>query len=198
MKYLFIIGILTIGSIWRQTQIDWKIKRDEKGVKVFTISKSGSTFHQVMVETQFKNEPSNIVQGILKVQDYTKWIYQCSNSQLISKVNDTVFIYRHVTDAPWPIEDRDHISKVTVSRLPKGMISITSKMVFGYPEYPDCIRLKHTESTWHLTPMANGGTLLNYQLSFDPGGTVPTWLVDIFIADGPYNTFINLKKYLAE
>jgi len=33
-------------------------------------------------------------------------------------------------------------------------------------------------------------------MRIDPGGSLPVWLVNMAMAEGPYLTFVNLKKQL--
>lgn len=198
MRQTTLVLFALLLTAWVVGQSQWILKKNEKGIKVYAAPRSSTGMHRVKVETEFKTEQSRIVHSIFNVSDFTKWVYQCSQSQLIARVNDSVFIYRHVTKVPWPFENRDQVAKVTVSRHAKGLVTMSSQMVVGYPEYPNHIRIKHSESTWNLFPLKNGGTQLIYQLSFDPGGNVPSWLIDLFITDGPYHTFVNLRQYLNE
>jgi len=49
---------------------------------------------------------------------------------------------------------------------------------------------------WLIDP-APGNTLkIDYTLQLDPGGSIPAWLVNMFIANGPVETFRRLKKQI--
>ena len=47
--------------------------------------------------------------------------------------------------------------------------------------------------------VVNGSDLkVSYFLNVDPGGSIPAWLVNLAVAEGPYESFRNLKRQLSE
>jgi hypothetical protein len=41
-----------------------------------------------------------------------------------------------------------------------------------------------------------GRLFIVYFLEMDPGGSVPAWITNMFVAKGPYETFSNLAEVL--
>jgi hypothetical protein len=197
MKYLIcFLGMhICINSF---SQTNWILQRNENGIKIYTSTSSATQVKSVKAELQFTEPITTIAKSIYSVSEYSKWVYQCSQSDILKVINDSVLIYRHVTDLPWPFEDRDQVSKYTITKeLKSKTITISSKTIEGYDEYKGYFRLKQSEARWELTPQLNGTVKAIYFLMFDPGGNIPSWLVNLFITDGPYQSFINLKKSLA-
>ena len=197
MKYLIcFLGVhICINSF---SQTNWILQRNENGIKIYTSTSPATQVKSVKAELQFIEPITTVALFIYNVSDYSKWVYQCSQSDILKVINDSVLIYRHVTDLPWPFEDRDQVSKYSITKdIKSKTITISSKTIEGYDEYKDCFRLKQSEARWELTPQLNGTVKAIYYLTFDPGGNIPSWLVNLFITDGPYQSFINLKKRLA-
>jgi hypothetical protein len=192
--YFFLLFILAAAVVAQQT---WTLKRNEQGIKIYTTPEPDHIQH-IKAELDFSSPITKISETIMDVGALQKWVYKCSSSQLIAKQGDSVVVYRHVTDAPWPFEDRDQVAKFTVRKDVKtGVVTISSKLVKGYPQYPGYVRIQHSEAEWKLVPQPNKVQAF-YELSFDPGGNIPSWLINLFITDGPFHTFINLKKVLGE
>jgi hypothetical protein len=193
LSFLFLL--LTITSF---AQDNWQLNRDENGIKVYTSESTLSSVKSVRVEVNFNQPAEKIAAMIMNVSLYKEWIYGCIESTLISQLNDSMLVYRHVTDAPWPFEDRDQVSQFTRTLNKKtGSISITSILQKDYPETKGHVRIKQSKASWILIPQKDGSVKATYNLSFDPGGNIPAWLINLFITEGPYQTFLNLQKRLA-
>lgn len=178
-------------------QPNWQLQKDEKGIKVYTSENLTTAVRAVKVEVEFTEPIEEISAIIMNVSAFPDWIYGCIESTVITKQGDSVILYRHVTDAPWPFEDRDQISKFTKTRnKTTGAINITSASQSGFPEREGFVRITQSNASWILTPQKNGTVKTVYNLSFDPGGNIPAWMVNVFITDGPFESFINLKKML--
>lgn len=197
MRILFALFLLcSVQTVNAQT--NWQLQKDEQGIKVYTSEHSSTGVKAVKVEVEFTQPIEEISAIIMNVPGFPNWIYGCIESTIITKQSDSVILYRHVTDAPWPFEDRDQISKFTKTKNKSGSITIASASQPGFPERDGFVRITQSSASWVLTPQKNGTVKTVYNLSFDPGGNIPDWMINVFITDGPYQTFINLKELLDE
>jgi hypothetical protein len=67
---------------------------------------------------------------------------------------------------------------------------------FDYPLDEDLIRVPFMKGQWRVRQGANNTLFIEYFLRINPGGTVPAWLVNIAMADGPHHSFRNLKQQI--
>ncbi len=58
------------------------------------------------------------------------------------------------------------------------------------------VRVPFSEARWEVAMVNNKDLSIQYFLRIDPGGSVPTWLVNMAMAEGPYVTFKNLRAKL--
>ncbi|MBZ4171030.1 hypothetical protein JYG45_24340, partial [Escherichia fergusonii] len=61
------------------------------------------------------------------------------------------------------------------------------------PEKKNIVRIQQSSGKWLISPLNNGLTRIEYVLQVDPGGWLPAWLVNLFAARGPYESFKNLR-----
>jgi hypothetical protein len=54
------------------------------------------------------------------------------------------------------------------------------------------------KAQWTITPLKDGSLSLEYQLLVDPGGSVPAWLVNLAVVDGPFETMSALREKVKE
>ena len=64
------------------------------------------------------------------------------------------------------------------------------------PDKSGIVRIEEAKGIWKFTQKENGETKVLYQFLGDPGGNIPSWIINIFIVDGPYKTLMNLKQFV--
>lgn len=173
---------------------DWKLKKDDDGIKVFVRDIQGSDFRAFLGTVDVNSSLSAIV-AVLKDGDMVKtWLKDCEQSQFLSAFDPAGYIMYYRTDAPWPVKDRDYALRYKLEQDPhtlmvtlsfKGDASLT-------PEQDECVRVSQIEGAWRMTPQADGTIHLEYEVNADPNGSLPAWLANQFVVDQPFQT---LKKF---
>jgi hypothetical protein len=126
-----------------------------------------------------------------------EWVEGLVDSRILSWEDKENFIeYDHI-EMPFLMNERDFVSKITMSvDLPK------KQMVFHYqssgdPSAPrtDYIRGEVIDMTFILNSIDNDTkTSVDAAFLCDPKGWIPKWLVNFFLEDWPKRTFRNLRK----
>ena len=144
--------------------------------------------------TTIKSNLSGMVAVLKDISAYPKWIYATEKAYLIKKIDETVYYYYLKTKSPWPAKDRDIVIKSTIKQMPSGMIIVNSTNVSGYVSKKEgVIRISYYRVSWKFIPQAKGMVKIIYQLTADPGGIVPDWLMESTISIGPFNS---IKKFI--
>lgn len=198
MPTMKLILALLLGFTWMPIPNDCNLKRDEDGIKVYTCKTEGERLKSLRAEFVLKNMTIDQLEVfLLDVPGYTRWQYNMVESKMLKKVSNNDMIYRTVVDAPWPVENRELIVRYTSSRdtEKQTMDIIIANDSYPYPENEDLVRVPSSYATWHISTQGND-LKVEYALRIDPGGSVPVWLINIAMADGPHHSFRNLKQLL--
>jgi hypothetical protein len=114
----------------------------------------------------------------------------------LESTKDTYYSY-HMIDMPWPFYDRDGVAKVeckvdkkTGAFIMQARSIATDFMAHDY----FVLRVSIVKAKWVLTPMGENKTLALYQILADPGGYVPTALVNMYSEDLAVMTIAALRK----
>jgi hypothetical protein len=173
------------------------LKRDRGGIKVFTCKTDTSKFRSLMAEFVLEDTSLEELETFMwDVDNYVNWQYNMVEANLVKKLNDKEMIYRSVVDAPWPVDDRELLVQFSVNRQIANQLSFFIHSVsFDYPIKDGLIRVPFSQASWHVEKL--GADLqVKYTLNIDPGGYVPPVLVNMAMADGPYESFHNLKNLI--
>ena len=175
---------------------DCHLKRNSAGIKVYTCKTEQEKFKLLRTEVELINTtPQQVKDFVWRVSNYKTWQYNLLEAEPIASKENTELAYRALIDAPWPVENREVIVNMK-SWESDSVIQITIQHIPYEPAPPDgYVRVPYFKAHWVIEP--NGNDLkITYTLRIDPGGSVPAWLVNIAMADGPYVSFKNLKAQL--
>jgi hypothetical protein len=80
----------------------------------------------------------------------------------------------------------------------KQELTIVSRSIdYEYPQTDDFVRVPFALGKWQVVSV-QGSLRVVYTLRIDPGGSVPVWLINLSMAEGPYNSFSKLKEKLKQ
>jgi hypothetical protein len=86
---------------------------------------------------------------------------------------------------------------LTIKRDPTNqrLIIETENFETSQPLKRGVVRVPFMHGVWTVIN-SEQDLQVEYVLKIDPGGSVPAWLVNIAMAEGPYISFRNLKRQL--
>ncbi|MBI4646130.1 MAG: hypothetical protein HY738_05895 [Bacteroidia bacterium] len=177
---------------------NWKLRKNENGIKVYTRDIENSNQKELKAYTTINSSLSTLVDVILDIPACTTWVYSCSKSLILKKINEQELIYYSLLDIPWPAEDRDMVLHLKVSQDKKTKIVTFKTMSRNdiLKENPGIVRMKNVTLAWRLKPLSSGSIEAQYYLKSDPGGIVPDWMLEFFMVTGPYESMLNIKEMI--
>jgi hypothetical protein len=175
-------------------QSDCDLKRDTDGIKVYTCNEANESFKSLRAEFVLENAKMEDVKNFLwDVSNYVTWQYNMIEAERLSSSGTDEMSYRSEIDAPWPVENRELVVKVTMKREENMLKFFIKNTPYNKPPKEDVVRVPFFEASWKVVP--DGTSLkVTYTLRIDPGGSVPPFLVNIAMAEGPYVSFKKLKE----
>ena len=116
---------------------------------------------------------------------------------MLEKVSPYEFIVYYVIDSPWPAWDRDAVVQLNLERDDVNNITtINFKDKVHYKdEVNGIVRVQNTVGYWKFIEN-NGRTEVTYQCHTNPGGSIPSWIVNLFVVDAPFDTLKAIKSRL--
>ncbi|MEO5681730.1 MAG: START domain-containing protein [Chitinophagaceae bacterium] len=177
-------------------QADGELKQDKDGIKVYTKKMDNSPLKAVRVVCTLNTSLSTLTAALLDIKGSTDWVYETRKASLLKQLSPSELIYYSEVQIPWPVSNRDFIILLTVSQDPRTkVVTVAGHNKPDYlPEVKNIVRIQKSYSKWLITPLSKGQVKIEYDLQVDPGGNVPAWLINMFAAKGPYETFKRLRE----
>jgi hypothetical protein len=119
-----------------------------------------------------------------------------TEARVIKQINPMEFeVYQRVK-TPWPLDDRDVCGHYQLKQDPHTLdVSlITHSVPKVLPVVAGVVRVQKNRTTWTIKPIAKNKNKCEYFLMLDPAGEVPSWIINLFISEGPYSSLVKLKQ----
>jgi hypothetical protein len=198
MKLLInlLFTFLMVSSGFAQKSDDWKLDRNHEGVKIYLRNVKGLGTKEVLGLTQVHATLGALVSMAKDPENHHLWIYANKEAKFLKIINDFEWIYYNISEAPWPLRNRDLITHVKMKQDPDSYaVRIESE---GCPDYlrviKNLVRITELKSAWVFTPKSDGIIDIQFELAIDLGGDIPAWIVNFAIDKGPFNTLQHMVE----
>ncbi len=168
----------------------WKLVKQEGNTKVYTRSREDIKIKEVRITTNMKTSMNKFLKVLNDVPGYANWVFKCQNAKRILTVSEHEFYYYTSSNLPFPLSDRDMVihSRQWTDPLTQTVYAESVADPHYLPEKEDYVRVPYLKSAWVIQPLKDGTLKINYSISTDPGGSLPSWLVNMAITQGPVKT----------
>ena len=198
MKLIIPILLILIHPSMLAAQDEWKLNRNEKGIKVYTASGENSKFKRIKVEATFVGTIDRLMAILLDVGNNKQWVYHTRKSHLIQLFNPHELLYYAETSLPWPLSNRD--MAIRMSFAPDTINHTLLVTAIGEPDAvpvnKGLVRIRYFNARWEVRKTNENEIGITYYLTVNPAGSISPGISNMFVTKGPFETFNNLAGLL--
>ena len=180
------------------TQSVWELNKEKKGIRVYTRKADSSSFKSIKVEGVFEGSWEKLSSILMDINGLGKWVYRTKHAYVLKRITNNEVVYYTETSLPWPTTNRDAV--VRMKLYFDRVHNINKVLSVGEPDVvpvkSGLIRITYYKAEWEVKAMGKNKIAITYFLNVHPGGKMPSWVVNMFITTGPYETFEKLAELL--
>jgi len=178
--------------------LEWTLRKDKEGIQIYTREAPNTSIKEIKTVLTINTSVDKITSAIIDVKNYSNWMDNIINPKILKKISDKEYFLYYEIEAPWPTENRDIINHTTISYNAKNHTTIV--MATASPNYIDknenAVRIELSEGSWNLKQLSHDRVEVTHQLLASPGGSIPEWVINMFIVNHPFETHRNLREML--
>jgi hypothetical protein len=155
----------------------------------------GYHFKSFKATTTINGSVHDFVFTLTDIPNFPKWGHQIKSAKIVEKTGDTLQIYYSIAKAPFPYKDRDgiYLNRFKWDSETKTLI-VEIEVLNDYLDPNDkYIRVKGY-GYWKLVVISENKMEVTFSMQLDPGGSIPSWLANMFIDGAPFHTLLNIKN----
>jgi len=195
--WVLLVSMLFIGMFSLSAQNPtWKCVKNKNGIQVYSKKSDSAKYKIIKTTTTLKTSLSALVFLITDPPDQHNWVYMNKKAEILEKKNPFTWVIYSQAMLPWPITDRDIVSRyVLVQDSVTKIITVSGEAIPRFrPDDPDHVRIPFAKSRWRFIPLNDSVVDIEFTLAVDVGGNIPHWLANMAAAKGPFQTLLGLKK----
>ncbi len=190
---------LLFPFIAKAQENNWKLRKNIRGIQVFTREIPGSGFKEFRATIEVEATMAGVLKLMEDIPSYPQWFPTLKESCLLKKINSKEIILYQLIKVPFPADDRDSVFKVTASRDPRtGTVTLRLTGLYDYlPVRNKVIRVRQISGIWTFIPDKSKETVtVIYQLHSEPGGELPPWMANAAVVKRPFTVLKNMREML--
>lgn len=192
--YFFSAFFLLFAMFFGHSQKKTNLALDKEGIKIYLTKLDTTPFKEYKAIMTVKANIDTVAKQILDIKSLQKWNFKTRKCELIRKVSDTSWIFYMNHHLGWPVQDRDHVSKVTLIKKEAEQTITIFPANNVLKEKEGIIRLTNFKGFWYLKKISDNQTLVMQQIYGNPGGSIPAFMVNMVVTKGPFESFKELRK----
>jgi hypothetical protein len=180
---------------------EWRTVADVDGMIVMMRDTPGRSFPTIRLAAVIDENLFDLLAVLSDPPRFPEWMERCAESRVLAHPNEYEYVTYSVTDAPWPVSDRDAIYRARATVVPAQklvMVRFQAVKDQRVPPRKGMIRLDTLQGYYALKVLGPRRTQFDYELDADPGGWVPKWIGKITAKRAVINTIRQLRKQVAK
>lgn len=178
----------------------WVETGSADSIRTFKRDVPGSAVVAFRAEGMIDAPIARVASVLLDDSRAPEWIDSLEEARLVRVLPPNEFVeYNHLRTPPL-FADRDFVCRGRIEVDPRRQTFVMSLWPFTDPALPVGRYIRGTlRGYWKLQATDKGKkTYVIAEMTGDPKGAIPNWLVNIFQRDWPHNTLMSLRRQVAK
>lgn len=191
---------MTVQAESGELEANWKLISDRNEIQVYARHTDNSRLKTFKGVTRIAFPDEYVMVAIFNdYENIPKWLHLIDGATEISRESPLKRDLRFTTHLPWPLTDREAVLTITMEEMftheDEGLTFVLENIPDRLPRNKKYIRFPELEGVFKMRRLPNNEAEITYQVVLDPGGYVPTWLVNLLLRDAPYFTLEKLRRF---
>ena len=193
-KYLLLMTGCFFVSVAVFSQAEWELSKDEDGIRIYTRQRENSRLLSYRIETEIAGSLDVVYQQVIDFQENKKYLERIDSLRVIEKDQDQKILVYMMFNVPWPFRDRDFVNRMRIDVQRDTITLKSSPAPDQMPARDGVLRIKEFSEQWVLTRKTDNRTALSLQGHADPGGSLPDWIINLFVVKEPHTLVRGIKR----
>lgn len=188
---LLVVSLLLCDSSIVYADSEWRLRKDEDNIQVYTRKMDGSPFDAVRTVTVMQDvRLSALAALIIDADACANWANSCVESYIYQRLSESdAYVYTH-SNMPFPIKNRDTLTHAVWSQDATSLtVRVDSEATTGIlDDIAGRLRLTQVKLGWIFRPLESGAVEISSEAHVDPGSNLPGWITNWLLVSIPYET----------
>jgi len=174
---------------------EWQYLGNENDIEIYSKPVEFSEYQAFKGTTVIPGSIASLLKVFEDPDICSQWIHGCESAAILDSDGFYQRNVYQINDFPWPAQDRDLVSEVTINEEKNtGLVTVQMQSRPKYIEETELVRIPHSVGVFQFKYIQGSVTEVSWEQHTEPGGVLPSWLVNQMIVEVPVNTLSHLKE----
>lgn len=195
---LLLCGVSAAAGDWRDPDDpDWYLAKETPSRQTLTRSVEGSSVEAFQGRGVLAARLESVLAIFHDPEACRDWVHQCVVSRRHPGQEFRRAVVYGVNDFPWPADDRDYVLEAELDYEAGRQLAVIRYEVIESelePANDDYIRIPMMSIRYQLRALSDRETEIIWVQHTDPGGLLPSWLLNMLLVDIPFESMERLEQ----
>lgn len=197
------INLLFTGLVfclYSSAQDDWVLKKDKDDIVIYTRESADSPLKEYRASAIIKSPLPDVFRFLTDLNYRPAWVIKCAGLEIIDTLEEGGILYHTSYDIPWPLSDRDLVvvADIFYDKENRKARLLTNISDTEHPLQEGMVRMTRYKEDVFLEEIDSLHTEFKAEGFVDPGGSVPAWVVNMFLIDGIHDSVIRTRQEITK
>jgi len=192
------ILLLFLTAFSLQNENTWKKSLDKDEIVIYTRKVETTSVKEFLAKAEMEGSIKKFKQIMSEVDAYENWMPNVKSAEVIKERSQNDFTYHMKLNAPFPFTDRDVVQQIIFTQSGQELIMDLVNKPEAIETFSDYVRMPRADGRWTIQQITEDKISINFQYLTDPGGGIPTWLINSFLVKNPHLILLEIKKMMVE
>jgi hypothetical protein len=188
-------SLLLVQTARSDAAPSWELIRKDAGIATWMSTRAGQDLPAFRARTTLDASMWEALAVLEDVDRACEWTAHCIEMRQVKRFSERDLLVYARMDAPWPVRDRDVVTRVTAEFDAAGelVVRIRAQPTELVPEVAGVVRMPRLVASYRFRLGHASETQIEYEAEVDPGGSLPDWLKRMVARNFPHDTLSRLR-----
>ena len=179
---------------------EWELMKGSDTIKAYSRSVPGRNILDLKAITVIDARMENFGQVLRDLASYPRWMHLCKDARVIREIDENNMV-AHITLGFPMINDRDLVVKADTRvdlEKARGIVTLSLVAAPDVPVASGVVRMPEFLGSYQLEYLSRDTTGVVFSYYADPGGSIPTAVVNVFSRMVLYRTLEGLARMVRD
>lgn len=174
---------------------DWHLEKSHDGIQIYSRAVAGWDIHETRGVARISGHLSSFAAVLDNVKSLGDLSPMVSGAEVVQCDGPAAYRYHARIDMPWPVTDREVYYQRTIAQNHETLeLTVTDAVLAESPNHKGLVRMTKGRQQWRVTPLANGENQVEVQILSDPGGPIPSSLINMMSQGAPLDALQRMRR----
>ena len=197
VRSIFLLMLIIVPALSLNADEGWRLRKEKNGIQVYTKERPESHLYMYKVRTRIVMKPQKVYEQVVDFRENLKYMELLDSIAYLDHRQDERYMNYMRFDLPWPVKNREMVMDMKVQIGTERIRLVSNNKTMSRSSGDDMIPIEDFYEEWVIEwDESEKITHITVQGWVNPGGAIPSWVVNLFSVRTPFRFISGILREL--